>query len=116
LTGGDEDVGWQATFSIPARAKVRQNPRMPIFEFNCRACGNHFEHLVLPWWENANELPECPSCHKKDVEKALSICAVSSAATRQTSLQKARVRNSKVVREKETEEFKEMVDHANEHT
>jgi len=88
---------------------------MPIFEFDCRACGNHFEHLVLPWWEKAGELPECPSCHGQDVVKALSIAAISSEGTRQNNLQKARKRNSKIVREKETEEFKQMVDHANDH-
>ena len=88
---------------------------MPIFEFDCRACGHHFEQLVMPWWENAGKTPECPSCHAATVEKALSISAVSSESTRQSALQKARQRNSKVVQEKETEEFKMMVDHANEH-
>lgn len=88
---------------------------MPIFEFDCRGCGHHFENLVLPWWEKAGELPECPACHGKDVVKALSIAAVSSESTRQNNLQKARKRNSSIVREKETEEFKQMVNHANEH-
>lgn len=88
---------------------------MPIFEFQCRSCGHQFEHLVLPWLQKAGETPECPTCHAKDVEKMLSICAISSEATRQSSLQKARKRQSSVTKEKETEEFKQMVAHANEH-
>ena len=88
---------------------------MPIFEFECRSCGNHFEELVLPWLEKTAEKPECPSCHAKDVEKVLSICAVSSQSTRQASLQKARKSLGKVQKEKETEEFKQMLEHAAEH-
>ena len=88
---------------------------MPIYEFECRACGNHFEELVLPWLVNEAQKPECPSCHAKDVERTLSICAISSEGTRQASLQKARKKMSAVTKEKGTEEFKQMIEHANEH-
>ena len=45
----------------------------------------------------------------------LSICAVSSESTRQANLQKARKSAGKVKKEKDTEEFKQMVEHAAEH-
>jgi putative FmdB family regulatory protein len=88
---------------------------MPIFEFDCRACGEHFEQLVLPWWDNAGKTPDCPACKSSDVERALSICAVSSENTRQTNLARARTKSKKIAREKEVEEFKQAVEHANEH-
>lgn len=88
---------------------------MPIYEFKCRTCEKEFEELVLPWLPSASQQPECPSCHGTDVERTLSICAVSSEGTRHASLQKARKKMSAVTKEKETEEFKEMIEHANEH-
>ena len=90
---------------------------MPIYEFECQSCGHQFEELVLPWLEKENPArkPECPSCHDQHVERTLSICAVSSEGTRQASLQKARKKLSSVQKEKDTEEFKEMIEHANEH-
>ena len=88
---------------------------MPIFEFECKVCGNQFEHLVLPWLAKPGETPECPSCHATNVERLLSICAISSENTRQSNLQKARKKMAGVTKEKETEEFKQMVEHANEH-
>jgi putative FmdB family regulatory protein len=89
---------------------------MPIYEFECHACGEHFDQLVLPWIaETVSATPECPSCHTTDVGRVLSVCAVSSAETRQASLQKARKANRKIQREKEDAEFKQMIQHANEH-
>jgi putative FmdB family regulatory protein len=87
---------------------------MPIYEFECRACHRQFEHLVLPWIKE-EAAPTCPSCQATDVERVVSLCAVSSEATRQASLAKARKRNSAVQKEKEHEEFKQMIEHANEH-
>lgn len=91
---------------------------MPIYEYECHSCGTHFEQLVLPWIAESVEKgasPECPSCHATDVAKVLAACAVSSEATRQTSLQKARTKNRSMQREKEDAEFKQMIEHANEH-
>ena len=88
---------------------------MPIFEFECRACGHPFERLVLPWLASASEPPSCPSCQSTNVERTLSICAVSSDSTRKASLQKAKTRLRAVTREKETEEQKAILEHAQEH-
>lgn len=42
---------------------------MPIFEYNCRSCDNHFETIVL----SAREKITCPKCASKKVDKQLSV-------------------------------------------
>jgi len=49
---------------------------MPLFEYECRACGHQFEHLSRP-----AEQPACPSCHGGDLQKRLSVFAVGAAST-----------------------------------
>ncbi len=44
---------------------------MPLFEYECRACGSHFEHLT-----RGNEPPACPACTSRDLQKLLSVFAV----------------------------------------
>lgn len=41
---------------------------MPIFEYQCRACGRVFEELHL----SATPAPACPGCGGADVERLLS--------------------------------------------
>jgi putative FmdB family regulatory protein len=48
---------------------------MPLFEYECRACGHQFEQLA-----RAGIAPSCPSCHAEDLQKRLSVFAVSSSA------------------------------------
>jgi putative FmdB family regulatory protein len=48
---------------------------MPLFEYQCRACGRRFEFLT-----RAGRSPECPACHSADLEKQLSVFAVSGAS------------------------------------
>ena len=42
---------------------------MPIFEYQCRACGNQFEYLVLPTTPG----PTCPSCKSPKLEQLVSL-------------------------------------------
>jgi putative FmdB family regulatory protein len=44
---------------------------MPIFEFRCRKCRNHFEYLCL----SARDVEEltCPKCQSKKIEKLMSV-------------------------------------------
>lgn len=58
---------------------------MPIYEYECRACGQRFEALVRP-----GDAPSCPSCHAVDPERLLSLFAVSSGARSRAALQAAR--------------------------
>jgi putative FmdB family regulatory protein len=43
---------------------------MPIFEYECRACGHQFETLV-----RGAEQPTCSRCASLDLEKKLSVFA-----------------------------------------
>lgn len=45
---------------------------MPIFEYKCAKCDNEFEELVF----SQDELPPCPKCQSKDVDKLMSAAAV----------------------------------------
>lgn len=38
---------------------------MPIFEFNCRSCDQHFETIVL----STRGKISCPKCNSKKVDK-----------------------------------------------
>lgn len=51
---------------------------MPLFEYECRACHHQFELLV-----RASTTLECPSCQATDLEKQLSVFAVSAPGERQ---------------------------------
>ena len=60
---------------------------MPLHEFKCRRCSHQFEALV-----RGSSEPACPSCQSTDLEKLLSLFAVSSETTRQNNLQAGRKR------------------------
>jgi putative FmdB family regulatory protein len=46
---------------------------MPIFEYVCKECENHFEALVF-----GDEKAACPKCQSKKLAPQLSVFAVSS--------------------------------------
>ena len=70
--------------------------RMPIYDFRCRACGRQFEALV-----RVDATAPCPSCAGSDVERLVSLPAVSTEKSRQRSLGKARRVAGKVRQEKQ---------------
>ncbi|HEY8535854.1 MAG TPA: zinc ribbon domain-containing protein [Vicinamibacterales bacterium] len=47
---------------------------MPIFEYDCCDCGNHFEVLI----RSREETATCPACSGQNLRKALSTFAVGS--------------------------------------
>ncbi len=49
---------------------------MPLFEYMCRDCGGKFEKIVPRYDSPA----ECCHCQSKDVEKLLSVFAVSGSS------------------------------------
>ena len=44
---------------------------MPLYEFECKPCGQQFETLVT-----ASRQPACPSCESRDLEKLISVFGV----------------------------------------
>jgi putative FmdB family regulatory protein len=40
---------------------------MPLFEYQCKACGHRFEALVI-----GSRTPRCPRCEGQDLEKQFS--------------------------------------------
>jgi putative FmdB family regulatory protein len=47
---------------------------MPLYEYACRACGHHFEYLT-----REGLAPSCPACAGTELEKQLSVFAVSTS-------------------------------------
>jgi putative FmdB family regulatory protein len=68
---------------------------MPIYEFSCRACSQRFETLV-----RTGDTPACPDCGGLDLERIISMFAVSSETTRSTALAAGRRQASKISTEK----------------
>ena len=46
---------------------------MPIYEYRCSGGGTEFEKLV-----RASDVPECPSCHGRTLDKKLSVFVAAS--------------------------------------
>jgi len=74
--------------------------RMPLYEYQCRACGREFEKLVRP----GDSAPAC-DCGSTDLEKLLSQLAVSTEGTRAHNFAKARQRAKRANRDKEIAQF-----------
>lgn len=68
---------------------------MPLFDFKCRACGRQFETLVRP---RDAEPPTCPACRGTDLEKLLSVPAVTSPERIQAAADKKRHKEAAVAR------------------
>ena len=95
------------TPSPPKQACYDHSRTMPIYEYECRACGHQFELLVLK-----PTVAACPSCTSQDLEQLLSGFAVSSEAISKANVQAARRKlatssNYKDQRVAEAEEIKE---------
>jgi putative FmdB family regulatory protein len=62
---------------------------VPLFDFECRACGHEFEALVRP----TDPAPTaCPRCGATDLEKQLPTFAVDTAEKRAASAKQSRQR------------------------
>jgi putative FmdB family regulatory protein len=54
---------------------------MPLYEFNCKKCNKTFDFLIF----SKNDIPECPDCKGRDVEKQFSVFGFSSGGKTVTS-------------------------------
>ena len=75
---------------------------MPIYEYECSGCGHRFEFLVLP----SSPKPACPKCEHEDLQRLISLCAVSSESTRDAHMASARKKATAVRHDKDYEEHK----------
>ncbi|HXP87630.1 MAG TPA: FmdB family zinc ribbon protein [Bryobacteraceae bacterium] len=80
---------------------------MPIYEYECRQCGYRFEYLVL----SSSPAPECPRCQTQDLSQQISLCAVSSEATREANLNGAQRKAGAAYNEKQRSEHKQLHEH-----
>jgi putative FmdB family regulatory protein len=69
---------------------------MPIYEYECKACGHEFEQLI-----RTGDVPACPSCKSHELTRLLSLSSVSSDHTRQLNFNRARQRAKLVQRDKD---------------
>ena len=61
---------------------------MPLFDFECRACGHEFEALVRP----SDAPPRCPACGASDLDKQLPTFVVNTAEKRAAAAKQSRQR------------------------
>lgn len=73
---------------------------MPIFEYACKACGNHFEALVRA----QDAAPTCPTCQGAELEKLISTPAIKSDTTHALALKAAQKRDKVAGAEKAREQ------------
>ncbi len=58
---------------------------MPIYEYQCQACGTDFEELV----RSADDAPPCPECGAEQVGRKLSVFAFKSTGSERSSASSA---------------------------
>jgi putative FmdB family regulatory protein len=80
---------------------------MPIYEYKCRGCGLCFEAIV-----RGSLAPPCPSCQSQDLERLLSMFAVSSEGTKAQALKDGRRRVASIRRDKDHAEAEREKHHA----
>jgi putative FmdB family regulatory protein len=68
---------------------------MPLFDFQCRACGHGFEALVRPQDTSG---PRCPACGGTELDKLLPTFAVSSKEKTREAATKKRTKEAAVAR------------------
>jgi putative FmdB family regulatory protein len=66
---------------------------MPIYDFQCRACGHAFEALM-----RRSADTQCPDCRSADLERLPSLFAVKSESTRAAAVKDGRQRLAKLER------------------
>ena len=57
---------------------------MPIFEFECKKCGEHFEELILA--EAEEKVLVCPKCSSRSIGKLFSAFGFKSGSKAVTSV------------------------------
>jgi putative FmdB family regulatory protein len=79
---------------------------MPLYDFACRTCGNRFDLLV-----RAGIHATCPQCNGEDLERLLSMPAISSDNTKRLALRAAKQRDAKQANERVQEQIRYELSH-----
>jgi putative FmdB family regulatory protein len=79
---------------------------MPLYEYDCRACGHRFELLI-----RGPQAIACPKCSSDSVDRLLSSFAVASEASRRSSLASARKRNAELNSNVDPDKPRTQIDH-----
>ena len=82
---------------------------VPLFDFQCRACGREFEALVRPGYP-----PVCPGCQSQDLERKLSTFAMTSRERTQAFADKKNERAAAVARADNAAMDREIEEHRKE--
>jgi putative FmdB family regulatory protein len=80
---------------------------MPLFEYQCRECDATFEALI----RSGDALPRCPQCGAADVERLISMFAVSSEESRKASLKAAKKKVEQNTRDKAIADAEDIRNH-----
>ena len=83
---------------------------MPLYDFQCRKCGNEFEALV-----RVGHVASCVACGSEDLERLLSGFAVSSKHTRALNLKAGRKHLEKDRKDKAVAQWEYEKHHREEH-
>jgi len=54
---------------------------MPLYEYECRGCGQRFEHLT-----RSDRPPVCPGCSSQDLAKLFSVFAAQSSTPAKSTI------------------------------
>ena len=84
---------------------------MPLYEYACLGCGHEFELLIL----GSSPRPACPACASESIERRLSMFAVSSESSRQSSRAAAYEHNNRLNRKQEPDKPRIQIEHPHQH-
>jgi putative FmdB family regulatory protein len=73
---------------------------MPLYEYQCRSCGHRFEGLV-----RGSDVPSCPACQGRDLERLLSAFAMSSEERTREIVKATRKKLAPIRQNEQREEF-----------
>jgi putative FmdB family regulatory protein len=80
---------------------------MPIYDYRCLDCDEKFEALVL----KNTPAPTCPACQGAKLEQLISLFAVDSEGTRESSLKGVRAKNKGIQKDYAMEQIRHEKEH-----
>ena len=88
---------------------------MPIFEYQCGACGCQFERLIRPTRGPSPDMAGCPACGSLNLQQLVSSFAVNSEETRQLHRNHGRKMAQKDLTDQKHADIEAVIHHHREH-